>query len=224
MKRFAIIVAGGTGQRFGSDIPKQFHLLAGRPVLMHAIEKFSGLADEIILVLAASNFDSWSSLCSKHDFHIPHSMAEGGPSRTQSVRSGIKRILHENGVVAIHDAARPLVSRPLIEKLFTSAARQGNAVPAISVADAIRHADGSRSISVDRNLFRLIQTPQVFMLEQFRKAIELVNNLDFPDDASWIEHAGFEIFLEEGESVNIKITTPADLIFAEAWLKNNPTH
>ena len=218
MKRFTIIAGGGSGKRFGNAVPKQFSELAGKPVLMHTMEKFFPAGGEIILVLPADFIPHWKNLCEKYSFTLPHSVVTGGDSRTQSVKNGLNRI-QEEGIVAIHDAVRPLVTNTLIEKLFSIAEKNGNAVPVISIEHSMRKIDENKNVAVDRTLYKAVQTPQCFHVNIIKEACLKTASEEFSDDASVLEAAGTEIILVEGEKSNIKITTPQDLLLAEAIMK-----
>ncbi|MEO5570030.1 MAG: 2-C-methyl-D-erythritol 4-phosphate cytidylyltransferase [Bacteroidia bacterium] len=217
MKRLIIIPAAGIGLRFGNAIPKQFTLLSGKPVLMHTMERFSFINGQIILVLNPSFIDHWKKLCTDFTFTIPHTIVEGGKNRTDSVKNGLA-IIQDDGIVAIHDAVRPLVSRRLIEELFAVAEEKGNAVPAVVVKDSLRKTGNEKNYSVDRNAYRMIQTPQCFNLNKIKTAYNNLGGKEFTDDASVFETLGEKINLVQGESSNIKITEAGDLLFAEVLL------
>lgn len=217
MNRFAVIVAGGSGQRFGSTIPKQFLLLGGMPLLMHSIRKFSAFCKSVVVVLPEGYLQEWEKLCRQFSFEIPHITAVGGCSRSASVLNGLNTIEEKSGLVAIHDAARPLVSESLIEEVFSVAGQFGNAVPCIPVKDSIRFFDGKENKSVNRDNYRLIQTPQCFSLTELSNAFMRFSNLEFSDEASLIEKAGIKVHLVDGELENIKITTKTDLSHAEIF-------
>ena len=212
---FAIIVAGGSGSRMKSDVPKQFLLLNGKPILQRTIEQF--LADslpkiQIILVLPANDRPVWERLCTEHNFYPPVQTVMGGATRFQSVRNGLGVIQATEGLVAVHDGVRPFVSPEIIQNSFETAARMGSAVACVPVKDSVRvvDADGSNR-AVDRNQYRLVQTPQTFQLSAFRRAFQSPEQSFFTDCASVMDHAGFGISLIEGSYENIKITTPDDL-------------
>jgi len=220
MKTFALILAGGKGLRMGTDLPKQFLLLAGKPVLMHTLEAFhkADPKTEIILVLPSKHQSFWAELCTKHAFTLKHQIATGGAVRFDSVRNGLKLILEE-GLIAIHDGVRPLVSSELIRKCFEAALEKGAVIPVFELTESIRRIEGNRSFAEDRNQFRSVQTPQTFRSEIVKKAYEQPFQEVFTDDASVAEAAGFEIALVEGHRENIKITTPQDLLLAEQLLQ-----
>lgn len=214
MNRYAVIVAGGTGQRFGSAIPKQFLLLNGKPVLMHSIEKFSNHCKTTVVVLPLDFIRDWERICHQFKFEIPHLIVSGGASRSLSVLNGINKI-EDDGLVAVHDAARPLVSESLIEKVFLHAEKAGSAVPCIRLNDSIRLLNGDESKTVKRDDFRLIQTPQCFLLCELKKAFSRFSGEVFTDEASLMERYGIAIHLVDGENFNIKITGKTDLAHAE---------
>ena len=217
MKRYSIIVAGGSGTRMGGETPKQFLLLKGKPLLMYCIEKFSKHCDQVIVVLADERMQEWKELCTQFNFTVNHQLVSGGVMRAESVRNGLEAIEGES-IVAIHDAARPLISEKLIEKLFTVAEQQGSAIPVIKLGDSLRKVDGNESKAVDRNDYRLVQTPQCFDFFLLKKAFLQPGYRNFTDEASLAEAAGYTVQLVEGEVNNIKITLPGDLSYAEALM------
>lgn len=220
MKKFVIIVAGGSGTRMGAEIPKQFLELCGKPVLMHTIDVFHNFdpESEIILVLPEDQQQLWKELCLKHSFQLPHQIAAGGKTRFHSVRNGLLKI-KEAGIVFIHDGVRPLVNRKTLEKCLEKALEKGNAIPVLPVNESLRKTEDDTSISVDRSLYYSVQTPQTFQSEQILEAFRQDFDPAFTDDASVAEKAGFTIHLVEGNRENIKITTPTDLIIAEAFIR-----
>ena len=221
MKKFVIIVAGGSGSRMGTEIPKQFLELAGKPVLMHTIQIFCDYDPdcELILVLPEKQWEFWSGLCLKHSFFIVHQVVSGGETRFDSVRNGLKLIQVE-GIVFIHDGVRPLVSKETLDRCFETALKNGNAIPVLSVTESLRKMEGEQTISVDRSLYFNVQTPQTFRSEQILEAFRQNYDPAFTDDASVVEKAGYSIALVDGNPENIKITSPTDLIIAEAFLRN----
>ena len=221
MKKFVIIVAGGSGNRMGSEIPKQLLELCGKPILMHTIQVFHDFDPEsrIILVLPEDQQQFWKELCMKHSFSIFHRVISGGKTRFHSVKNGLSQIDGE-GIVFIHDGVRPLVSQETIEKCNQMAQKNGNAIPVLSVNESLRKQEGDQNISVDRSQYFSVQTPQTFRSDQILKAYEQDFDPAYTDDASVAEKAGFPIFMVEGNRENIKITTPIDLIVAGALLKN----
>jgi 2-C-methyl-D-erythritol 4-phosphate cytidylyltransferase len=219
-KRWAIIVAGGSGKRMGSELPKQFLLLNKKPILMHSIEAFYNFdaSIEFIIVLPRTSFEIWEQLKSDFCFNIPHQTAEGGETRFHSVKQGLS-LAGNDGLIAIHDAVRPLVSKPTLDCCFSEAAKTGNAVPYIPLVDSARIVEDTGSKIIDRDKLALIQTPQIFNANLLHKAYKQAYNPLYTDDASVVESIGVKINLVEGNRENIKITTPEDLYVAEAYLK-----
>jgi 2-C-methyl-D-erythritol 4-phosphate cytidylyltransferase len=215
-KEYALIVAGGKGTRIKSKLPKQFLELNGLPILMHTINAFFRYSENIkvILVLPEDDFKTWEELCVKHNFLKPVILQKGGDTRFQSVKNGLDKI--DEGLVAIHDGVRPLVSEDIIGASFRLAAVHQSAVAAVRLKESIRMTDQDNTKAMDRSRFRLIQTPQTFQVELIKKAYQVKDYPGFTDDASVAEKAGHIISLFEGSYENIKITTPEDLIIAEA--------
>lgn len=218
MKKYAIIVAGGSGSRMRSNLPKQFIEIGGLPVLMHTLIRFKeAFADvNLILVLPENQFDFWEELCQKHRFTVLHQLIKGGNSRFQSGKNGLA-VIDADGIVAVHDGVRPFVSTDIIRESFEVAQEKGTAVVSVASKDSVR-LNGQ---AIDRQTVRLIQTPQTFQVSIIKKAFETEELSTFTDDASVVEFAGFEINLIEGSYENIKITTPEDLEWAEIILKRN---
>lgn len=220
MKYYAILVAGGSGSRMQNTIVKQFLLLDSKPVLMHTLEAFHqcALKPEILLVLNIHQHTYWDELCNTYGCTIPHQVIKGGEQRFHSVKNGLKTIKGK-GIVAIHDAVRPLVSPELILKSFEVAEEKGNCVVGITPTDSIRRImSNQKSESINRNEVTLIQTPQTFNLDILRKSYQKPFRNEFTDDASVAEYSGFEINMIEGERENIKITYPEDLEIASIFL------
>lgn len=221
MKKYAIIVAGGTGTRMGKVIPKQFLILNNAPILIHTIRRFFEYDNriEIILVLPKAQIEYWKKLCENFDFNIKHKIVEGGSTRFYSVRNGLK-LISENGLVAVHDGVRPLVSRDLINRCYIKAMEKGNAIPCIKVKDSLKVFDKNGCHSVDRDYYRAVQTPQVFYADMLKNAYSQSFSDNFTDDASVYESKGNKLYMVEGEETNIKITTQLDLKIAEILLNN----
>lgn len=219
MKLFALIVAGGSGKRMGSVIPKQFMELAGRPVLMHTIERFYNFntAIRIITVLPEDQFGQWEQLQLKHSFKVPHILVPGGDQRYYSVKNGLREV-EDDSIVAVHDGVRPLVSTDTIRRCFNMAEKQGNAIPVISPSDSVRTLTGQGNTPISRESLRIIQTPQVFHSNLLKKAYCQDYSPDITDDAMLLEKTGIAINLVEGNRENIKVTNPEDLIIAEALI------
>ena len=221
MKYYAIIVAGGSGNRMQTETPKQFLLLKNRPVLMHTIKAFaqSESQPKILLVLSKDQQEYWKRLCEEFNFYIPHQVIDGGSQRFYSVKNAIDTI-EEDCFVAIHDAVRPLVSKSLIDKCFKQAELTGNVISAIKSSDSVRMLKNEKTFALNRNEIYLVQTPQTFSLKVLKNAYEQKFENHFTDDASVVESMGDEINIVEGERNNIKITYPIDLELAELLLKN----
>jgi len=218
-KEYALIVAGGKGTRIKSKLPKQFLELNGLPILIHTINAFYRYSEKItiILVLPEDDFSTWESVCKKHSFQKNIILQKGGDSRFQSVKNGLEKI-EGDGLVAIHDGVRPLVSEDIIGASFRLAAVHQSAVAAVRLKESIRMTDQDNTKAMDRSRFRLIQTPQTFQVDLIRSAYQMKEDASLTDDASVAERAGHIISLFEGSYENIKITTPEDLIVAEALL------
>ena len=212
MKKVALIVAGGKGLRMNSDIPKQFLLLKGTPILMHTLKKNSHL-DEVILVLPKYQIPFWEELCTTHNFTVPHTITEGGETRFHSVKNGLKKI-NENSLVAIHDGVRPLVSKNLIINLISEVREGIGIVPIVPLKDSIRQVDAEISTQVDRTNLYKVQTPQCFLSDDIKKAYTKEYSQKFTDDASVFENYGGKIITILGEDKNLKITTEEDLKIA----------
>lgn len=220
MKSFALIVAGGSGTRMGAELPKQFLVLAGKPVLMHTLERFSQYGCELIVVLPESQLDFWKSLCTEYAFNLPHTVVVGGATRFHSVQNGLKQV-PEGVLVAIHDGVRPCISREVIHRSFQMAGIRGNAVAVVRPKDSLRLVnDDEDNHSVNRDYYRQIQTPQTFQSSLIKEAYAQIPQSHFTDDAGVLETAGHAIHLFEGDYRNIKITTPEDLQVAEVFILN----
>ncbi|MCU0418397.1 MAG: 2-C-methyl-D-erythritol 4-phosphate cytidylyltransferase [Cyclobacteriaceae bacterium] len=223
MTEYAIIVAGGKGTRIKSAVPKQFLPLLGKPILLHTLEAFHRYSPQvnIILVLPEDDFPRWRELAAQHGYRAPIVLQRGGDTRFQSVRQGLAKI-DGDGLVAIHDGVRPLVSADIIGASFRLAAVHQSAVAAVRLKESIRMTDQDNTKAMDRSRFRLIQTPQTFHVNLIKRAYEIKEDASLTDDASVAERAGHVISLFEGSYENIKITTPEDLIIAAALLNARP--
>ncbi|MDE6286664.1 MAG: 2-C-methyl-D-erythritol 4-phosphate cytidylyltransferase [Muribaculaceae bacterium] len=218
MKIHVIIVAGGSGSRFGSDVPKQYCLLAGKPVVMHAIGRFRSAlpGTGITLVVAPEMHGYWNELCEQYGFDSP-AVVHGGASRSDSVRNAVLSLPEVPDVIMVHDGARPLVSASVIEGVLHAMKNEAvdGAIPAVAVTDSLRYGDSAEETkAVDRSLYHAVQTPQAFrgrhLVDAYRN-----NKQNFSDDASLMEHCGrTRIVLTTGSTDNIKITNPKDLAVA----------
>ena len=221
MEKYALIVAGGSGLRMGTEIAKQFLPLGEKVVLMQTINAFHATdsAIKIVVVLPENQHLYWKELCKNYNFKIEHKIISGGKTRYNSVENGLKEIPN-SAIVAIHDGVRPLVSGKTIEESYKKAEEFGNAIPIVPIRDSVRAIkENGDSEIVDRTNLRLVQTPQTFLTDIIKKAYESTNSENFTDDASVVEHTNIKINSFVGDFENIKITTPNDLIYAETFLK-----
>ena len=221
---YVIIVAGGKGLRMGSDIPKQFLPIGGKPVLMRTIERFREYSEDlrIILVLPEAQQDYWQELCKKYNFQIEYQLANGGQTRFHSVQNGLALVPDDaEGVVGVHDGVRPFPAVEVIRDCYETARTAKAVIPVIPVVETVRHLEGEGSVTVPRGDYRLVQTPQTFDIQLLKAANRQPYNDGFTDDASVVESNGHAITLVEGNRENIKITTPYDIIVAEAILTSH---
>lgn len=222
MNKYIIIVAGGKGYRMGGDVPKQFLLLAGKPVLMRTIEAFYNYDKQIhiILVLPIDYQSYWKDLCNQYHFNISVQIVSGGETRFHSVKSGLD-LISENGLVGVHDGIRPFVSEKVISRCYEEAEEKQAVIPVIDVYETIRQLQGMESVTVPRSLYKLVQTPQVFNVSLLKRAYKQSYSPSFTDDASVVEALGEKVSLVEGNRENIKITTPFDLRIGELLAKEH---
>jgi 2-C-methyl-D-erythritol 4-phosphate cytidylyltransferase len=219
MDLYVVIVAGGTGKRMGMDTPKQYLELAGKPVLMHTIERFITFSSsiEIITVLPENQIRYWRDLQKKYSFDVPQTIVKGGAHRYISVKHGLE-FVGTPGLVAIHDGVRPLVKLDTIKRCFDTAEKYGNAIPVISPADSLRLETSKGNKWINRNEVKMVQTPQVFDADLIKKAYRQEYDTSFTDDATVLEKTGVKIHMVEGNRENIKITNPEDLFIAQTLL------
>lgn len=224
MKKYIIIVAGGKGLRMGGEVPKQFLPIGGKPVLMRTMEAFRAYDAEmqIVLVLPIAQQAYWKELCEQYAFTLPYRLADGGETRFHSVKSGLDTIpAGEEALVGVHDGVRPFVSTEVIARCYAEAARTEAVVPVTDVVETVRHLESDgRSTTVSRDEYKLVQTPQVFSLALLKEAYAQPYIPAFTDDASVVEALGHEVTLVQGNRENIKITTPFDLVVAEALVSS----
>ena len=221
---YVIIVAGGKGLRMGSDIPKQFLPIGGRPVLMRTLERFREYSDDlqIILVLPEAQQNYWKELCQKYNFQVAYQLANGGHTRFHSVQNGLALVPDDaEGVVGVHDGVRPFPAIEVIRNCYETARTAKAVIPVIPVVETVRHLEGGGSVTVPRGDYRLVQTPQTFDIQLLKAANRQPYNDGFTDDASVVESYGHAITLVEGNRENIKITTPYDIVVAEAILTSH---
>ncbi|MBE6187029.1 MAG: 2-C-methyl-D-erythritol 4-phosphate cytidylyltransferase [Rikenellaceae bacterium] len=212
-----IIVAGGSGRRMGGALPKQFMMLDNEPILARSINRIHEAlpAAEIVVVLPEEHVELWKNIAARFDV-ARHKIALGGKERFHSVKSGLAALSEGIRTIAIHDAVRPLASKKLIIKLLLAAEKSVAVIPAVAPIDSYRIVEGDDSRIIDRSALRMVQTPQVFHAKALRAAYEQPFSSTFTDDASVMEAAGHKVTLVEGERENIKITTPSDMLIAEA--------
>ena len=231
MMDYIIIVAGGKGLRMGSDIPKQFLPIGGKPVLMRTLERFREYSDDIqiILVLPEAQQEYWHQLCDEYHFDVEYTLANGGQTRFHSVQNGLAKVPDDaQGVVGVHDGVRPFPSIEVIKNCYETARTAKAVIPVIPVVETVRQlidSDSQLSIlnsqlskTVPRDHYRLVQTPQTFDIQLLKAAKRQPYNDGFTDDASVVEAFGHKITLVEGNRENIKITTPYDLKIAEVLI------
>ena len=228
---YIIIVAGGKGLRMGSDIPKQFLPIGGKPVLMRTLERFREYSDDIqiILVLPEAQQEYWHQLCDEYHFDVEYTLANGGQTRFHSVQNGLAKVPDDaQGVVGVHDGVRPFPSIEVIKNCYETARTAKAVIPVIPVVETVRQlidSDSHLSIlnyqlskTVPRDQYRLVQTPQTFDIQLLKSANRQPYDDGFTDDASVVEAFGHKITLVEGNRENIKITTPYDLKIAEVLI------
>lgn len=235
MADYVIIVAGGKGLRMGGDVPKQFMPIGGVPVLMRTLQRFHDYSEtlRIILVLPREQQDYWRSLCREHRFPEPltarqpapegstlnYILADGGATRFHSVQNGLRLIADdEQGVVGVHDGVRPFVSTDVIARCYEAARTHGAAIPVVPVVETLRHVQKGNVYRAD---YRLVQTPQTFHIQLLKEAYRQPYRDAFTDDASVAEAAGHTVTMVDGNRENIKLTTPFDMLMAEALLKRH---
>lgn len=222
-KDVVIIVAGGTGTRMRSEIPKQFLEINRIPVIVLCINKFLKYKPSIQIIIAVHPAfkKELGIICKKHFPKKEIQITTGGDTRYQSVKNALELITHENGVVGIHDAARPFVTTEVIKNCFSVAAKKGNAIPSITLFESVRKASDKKNKAVDRNKFKIIQTPQCFNIKLIKKAFIKKYSPAFTDDATVLESIGEKINLVQGNYENIKITNPNDMIIAKAYVSHD---
>ena len=221
MNRSCIIVAGGYGSRMGTELPKQFLPVKGKPVLMHTLLNFFDFdpSIQLIVVLPADEIDNWKELCRKYHFATPHLLVAGGSTRFQSVKNGLA-LVDDADLIAIHDGVRPLVSHDTLHRCFNGAEGTGTAIPVLPANESVREGTINASVPVDRSRYFMVQTPQVFKASLIQESYKQHWIPEFTDDASVAEHGGIAVHLVIGNRENIKITFPEDLLIAELFLES----
>lgn len=226
MKTVAIIVAGGSGTRFGAELPKQFLELGGKPILMRSIEAFANSGNcpvDVIVTLPSDQIDLWQRLCDRYGFDVPHRVVPGGETRWHSVKHALDSMgdVNEVDIIAVHDGVRPMVTADVICRTIEAVRRDGAAIPVVALNDSVRQVVGEASHALDRSTLRAVQTPQAFDARLLLDAYSLPYQPTFTDDASVVEQLGHPITLVEGDPHNLKITRPMDLALAEYLLNSN---
>jgi 2-C-methyl-D-erythritol 4-phosphate cytidylyltransferase / 2-C-methyl-D-erythritol 2,4-cyclodiphosphate synthase len=222
----AIIPAAGSGSRMGLDHPKQYHLLAGVPILVHTVRVFASASciDRIVVVVPADRVESTAALMAEYDLSGDTlQVISGGRRRQDSVKAGLDTLNDDVDVVLVHDGARPLLSNDLISRCCDAAIQYGAAIAAVPVKDTLKKGGPDNRIlhTVDRKDLWQAQTPQASRLSLLLDAYDAAGNRDVTDEASLLELAGTDVHLVEGSETNIKITRPDDLIIAEKIMQNN---
>jgi len=214
-----IITAGGIGKRMGTDQPKQFLELLGRPVLIHTLERLHRYApdSQFVVTLPEQYIDDWKSLCIQSGCAIGHTVVAGGQERYHSIRNALD--VCTGSVILVHDGVRPLVSKGTIDRLLEASLTHPAVIPVVEMKDSLRQITADGSTAVNRSAYRIVQTPQVFHADVLRKAYDIAFHAGITDDASLVEESGQRIFLVDGNEENIKITTPSDLPIALSFLK-----
>ena len=220
MRKYAVIVAGGSGQRMGTAVPKQFLLLKGKPLLQYTIQSFLLAYNDmqIILVLPPQQIEKGEEIVAQMNVAERVQITAGGATRFHSVQNGLKLIV-DPSIVFVHDGVRCLVSASLIKNCFNQAIEKGSAVPAVTATDSIRVSNGPSHYAIDRNNVFIIQTPQTFQSGILLEAFKQDYSEAFTDEATVVEASGKQVFLIEGEYNNLKVTRPLDLFIAEKLLE-----
>jgi len=215
-----IITAAGKGLRMGTDVPKQFLLINGQPILFHTIQRFYEYDPtiQIIVVLPEDqiHIDHWLSLVHQHEFEIPHETVSGGETRFHSIKNGLA--FAKGQIIGVHDGVRPFVSHEVIANCYREAEKSGACIPVLPVKESLRKINGALSKAVDRSAYRKVQTPQCFEVNLLKKSYEQAYQSFFTDDASVVEANGHHITVVNGNEENIKITSPFDLKLAEVLI------
>lgn len=220
MKKYVIIVAGGKGKRMSADLPKQFLKLGDKPILMHTIQRFAEYDPtmKIIVVLPQDQQEFWKDLCRQYNFMVPHKTANGGNTRFQSVKNGLA-LIRETGLVGIHDGVRPFVTNEVIDRCYKTAEATGAVIPVVDILETVREVLPEGSRSVNRNSYKVVQTPQVFQNDLLLRAYNQLYREEYTDDATVVESCDIKVTLVEGNRENIKITTPFDMMLGEVILQ-----
>jgi 2-C-methyl-D-erythritol 4-phosphate cytidylyltransferase len=219
MKKYAVIVAAGSGTRMGKEIPKQFLTLGAKPILYYTLDAFfTAFPDINVILVIPPRYFKWGEDIAKAFPDYSITLAEGGKTRFQSVKNGLS-LIHEHSVIFVHDGVRCLVTGQLIHHCYEQAIVKGSAIPTVAVTETVRLLEGDTHHMLDRNLVRMVQTPQTFLSTILIKAYETEEQGNFTDEASVVEHSGEKVYLIEGEYTNVKITRPQDMAIAEEILR-----
>lgn len=220
MKKYAVIVAGGSGLRMNSIIPKQFLLIKNKPILYYTIQTFLNTYSDvqIILVLPEDHIRKGQEIVDAYFDHSRISICPGGPTRFHSVQNGLS-LINEESIIFVHDGVRCLTTKQLIERCYAGAKTSGSAIPVITSKDSIRLVTDNGHIALDRHAVKLVQTPQTFHSKILLTAFNIDYKDKFTDEATVVEAFGIKVNLVEGEENNIKITTPGDIFIAEQIIK-----
>ncbi|MDE6716364.1 MAG: 2-C-methyl-D-erythritol 4-phosphate cytidylyltransferase [Muribaculaceae bacterium] len=224
MEKYVIIVAGGSGTRFGAPTPKQYVELCDVPIIIRTLQQAQRVVAEnnIVTVIPESDFDMFTAMCNKYGLTLPH-LARAGESRFHSVKSGLRKLTTlapQDVLVAVHDGVRPFASAALFNRGFKAAMKYGAAVPCIPMIDSVRAINDTTTTALKRDNLRCVQTPQVFQLSVLANAYNAEPSAEFTDDASVVEAAGGKIEIFDGDIRNIKITNPIDRVVAEYYLSH----
>lgn len=229
-KKYLVVTAGGSGSRMGADVPKQFLPLQGKAILQRTMERFLEACPgiRILTVLPKDHFGTWKAYCAAHNFNVPQTLVAGGITRFHSVRNALAKI-PDGALVAVHDGVRPFVSKELIERMFSRMEVCRALIPVLPVTDTLKVLDRDRETGflhsagerLDRSRVFVAQTPQIFRSEDLKAAYAEAYDPLYTDDASVAENIKIPLSFIEGERFNIKITTPEDLVLAEAIARSS---
>jgi 2-C-methyl-D-erythritol 4-phosphate cytidylyltransferase len=221
MKKYAVIVAGGSGSRMGTELPKQFMTLRGKPILYYSVNAFREAYSDvcIILVVPETHMDRAKKIINTYFNEVDISIVTGGDTRFQSVKNGLARVIEES-IVFVHDGVRCLLSSNLVHRCYDTAFATGSAIPVIPSKDSVRLLQDDHSEPVERDKVMLVQTPQTFHSKIILPAYQIDYKEKFTDEATVVEAFGLKVSLVEGEDTNIKITKPVDLIIAEKIMES----
>jgi len=221
MQKSVIITAGGIGKRMGSDLPKQFLVLGGKPILVHTLELFFKYDPHIEIILTLPNEwrGYWETVIDKYYCRVPHIVVNGGEERYHSIQNALKRC--SGSFIAVHDGVRPFVSFETLDRCFSALNQNEAVIPVLKLKESIRETNENSTYAIDRSNYRLVHTPQCFRAEVLHKAYELAYHEKVTDDACLVEEIGYTIHLVESNEENIKLTTPFDFLIAETIIQRS---